>query len=405
MEFKLTEEQLNAAKIALDRYKNGYKTFTLTGLAGTGKSEIVNHVIREIKSNTDITEADICYCAYTGKACQVLKRKGNQNVSTLHKLLYTPIWKEDTQSYEFKPKSIWEDEYKIIVVDECSMVPKDMCDLLTHRRWFVFFLGDDHQLPPIDKDSNNGLLDHPDAKLTKIFRQEGDSDILDIAEKIINGETLQPYDGRDVKIINRSDLVTGMYFWADQILCATNATRKQINRDVRELLGYPEDIPVNGDKVICTKNYWNTTTINEKDPLINGTIGYLSNPVKRTNFVPNWISSPVRQFERIEAKINLPETNDSFFKISLDYKMLDTGEPTLPFQVQSKMAKSKRTAHITPKNFEYGYAISCWKAQGSQWEKVLIIEEGFPYDAELKRKFMYTALTRAEKKAVIVLNR
>ena len=57
-----------------------------------------------------------------------------------------------------------------------------------------------------------------------------------------------------------------------------------------------------------------------------------------------------------------------------------------------------------PYDFTYAYAITVWKAQGSEWDKVLLFEEDFPYNKEEKRKFIYTGITRAAKKLIVVLN-
>ena len=52
-------------------------------------------------------------------------------------------------------------DYTIIVVDEVSMVPKSMIDMLLAHRVYVIFLGDPFQLPQIDKNEGHDLLDHP----------------------------------------------------------------------------------------------------------------------------------------------------------------------------------------------------------------------------------------------------
>jgi exodeoxyribonuclease-5 len=55
-----------------------------------------------------------------------------------------------------------------------------------------------------------------------------------------------------------------------------------------------------------------------------------------------------------------------------------------------------------PYDFAYAYAITCHKAQGSEWNKVLIFEEGFPFETEEHKRWLYTAVTRAAEKVVIV---
>ena len=99
----------------------------------------------------------------------LVQKKGNKNVSTLHKLLYESFPKPDGGFYR-RPKPAL--GYKIIVVDEVSMVPKSLIDLLfSHKDLYILCLGDPMQLPPISKEEDNHLLDKPDIFLDKIMRQ------------------------------------------------------------------------------------------------------------------------------------------------------------------------------------------------------------------------------------------
>ena len=64
--------------------------------------------------------------------------------------------------------------------------------------------------------------------------------------------------------------------------------------------------------------------------------------------------------------------------------------------------RSKKYSHLVPIDFTYGYCITCHKSQGSQWDKVLVIEEKFPFDKVEHARWLYTAATRASEKLVIV---
>ena len=87
----LNKGQEEALEIAVMRHKLGYKFTTIAGPAGSGKSTLVKFIVKALPYK----ENDICYCAFTGKACQVLLKKGNKNVSTLHRLLYESVPKPD----------------------------------------------------------------------------------------------------------------------------------------------------------------------------------------------------------------------------------------------------------------------------------------------------------------------
>ena len=51
--------------------------------------------------------------------------------------------------------------------------------------------------------------------------------------------------------------------------------------------------------------------------------------------------------------------------------------------------------------FDWGYAITCHKSQGSQAEKVLVIEEGWPTEPDMRKRWAYTAVTRAERELTV----
>lgn len=176
---------------------------------------------------------------------------GNKNAMTLHKLLYKSFPQPDG-TFIRRPKIAL--EYKLIIVDEISMVPASMIDLLFNHKVYVICLGDPFQLPCINKDEDNHLLDKPHIFLDEIMRQAQESEIIRISMDIRNNKPLSLFKGNEVQIFNKDDLSTGMLLWADQIIVGTNVTRKKINAQMRELLNRGDE-PEDGDKLICLKNY------------------------------------------------------------------------------------------------------------------------------------------------------
>lgn len=387
----LTEGQLKAVEIALDKYKKREKYVVISGYAGTGKTTAIKHLIPSL----GVDEDDVVYTAFTGKACEVMKKKGNKNVSTLHKLLFKSYLKADGT---YARQVVDYIDYKIVVVDECSMVPMQFRQILEHMpNIFIIYLGDDAQLPPIKKEDDNHLLDAPDAKLTQIMRQAEGNDIIDIATAIRQGEQLSYYNGKDAKILRKNELNEGMLLWADIIICATNRTRAFLNKEVRRIKGYTGDI-VEGEKIICLRNNWDITTPIEEAPLINGMIGYAHNILESGINFPRYLGGRVDTFN-LEVET---ESGEYFNPISIDKQCFLTNTPTLTPQMKYKVLKNKEWKGYLPEEMTYGYAITCWKAQGSQWDKVLLYEEGFPYEEELRQRFLYTAVTRAADKLVIL---
>lgn len=105
---------------------------------GTGKSSTVRVII----SALGLAPWEVVYVTYTGKAAQVLVQKGCSNAKTLHKLLYRSSFNEKTGKYINSPRIRLEHNYKLIVVDEISMVPQNLWELLLSHHIPVIALGD-----------------------------------------------------------------------------------------------------------------------------------------------------------------------------------------------------------------------------------------------------------------------
>lgn len=390
----LTKKQEEGLKIAIQRYNNREKYTVISGYAGTGKSTLVRFIIEAL----GVEEDKVCYAAFTGKAAEVLRKKGNKNVYTLHRLLYEHFPKP-TGGFFRKPKSSI--GYDIVVVDEVSMASKTLMDLLFTHRCYVICLGDPFQLPPVDKNEDNHLLDHPHIFLDEIMRQAEDSEIIQLSMKIRHNESINIFDGNNVKILPKDSLNTGMLLWADQILVGTNATRISLNNQMRSLLGRGE-FPEDGDKVICLKNYWDDFSV-DGDPLVNGTIGTLQNSFKTFRCVPKYIRSNYDKFEVLQANFIVDDT--LYENVEMDNKMILTGEKCCDWKTAYQLGKLKnKIGEIVPKEFTYAYAITCHKSQGSEWDKVLVIEERFPFDKNEHARWLYTAVTRAAEKVVLIKN-
>ena len=394
---ELNEKQKNGLTLALQRYKNKEKYTVIAGYAGAGKSTLVRFIIEELKTY-GVKESDVCFACFTGKAAQVLLKKGNKNVITLHKLLYKSIPKESGGFVRIPNPSI---PYKIVVVDEVSMAPKTLMDLLFKHNVYVICLGDPFQLPPVDKKEDNHLLDAPHIFLDEIMRQAQESEIIQLSMAIRENRPIEVFQGKEVQILNKEELNTGMLTWADQILVATNATRVSINAQMRKLLNFGEQ-PQDGDKIICLRNYWDCFSDNE-EPLVNGTIGILKNSFLTKRYLPNIVKS-IDGLSHIDLIMGdfISDSGMYFHSLEMDKKTIDTGEFSLDWKTVYQLNRNPRTRDIPPLEFTYGYAITCHKAQGSEWDKVLVIEEKFPFDKIEHARWLYTAVTRSSEKLVLV---
>lgn len=390
---ELTEGQLKGLKIAKERYELKQPYTIIAGYAGTGKTTLVKFIIESLK----IKEEDVAFISFTGKACEALRKKGNKNIFTTHKFLYSTV-KLPNGQFIHTPKPELDHNYKIIIVDEISMLPKNIWELLLSHKVHVIGLGDPEQLPPVGEP--NLLLNNPHIFLDEIMRQSKDNEIIELSMKIRKGESLQLFDGNQVQILPGEAINTGMLKWSDQILCGTNKTRKLINKTYREnFLDTENSTPILGDKIIGLCNNWHK--INDSgDPLINGMISYISkinidyfpkiwkNEEVFLNFIPEYY------FNEEETK---KDTKNEFRNILCDYSLLTCGIKSEPKYKIWKIPFDSILYEV-----DYGYAITTHKAQGSEWNKVLVIEEPFPFDLVDHKKWLYTACTRSIEKLVIL---
>ena len=391
---QLTIKQELGLKEILNRYKSKEKYTVISGYAGTGKSTLVKFAIAAL----GVEDSKVAYATYTGKAAEVLRKKGNVGACTLHRLLYDHI---PLSNGGFLRKPKLQLDVSIVVVDEVSMVPKSMIDILLKHKVYIIFLGDPFQLPQIDKGEDNHLLDHPHVFLDEIMRQAAESEIIQLSMKIRQNQPINYMRGNEVIIMPRKELTTGCLTWADQILVATNATRQNINNQVRESLGY-YGIPQDGERMICLRNYWDDFN-DSGDALVNGTTGIIKNSFDSFRRIPKFIKNNRYDLPIIQADFYADGSDTPFESVEMDKDMIMKGEPCIDWKVSYQLGKLKdKYGDLRPKEFAFGYAITGHKAQGSEWEKVLVIEERFPFDKLEHARWLYTACTRASEKLVLV---
>lgn len=383
----LTAKQEEGLKIAVKRFRDHEPYTCIAGYAGTGKSTLIRFII----SALNLDPEDVCYVAYTGKAAQVLRSKGCPNAMTAHRLLYKSIQKDDGTFYHIPLRPII--GFDLIVVDEISMLPKHMWELLLSHKIHVIALGDPGQLPPVLAE-DNGVLAFPHIFLDEVMRQAAESEIIRLTMDIREGNSLKPFLGNEVRIVGREELLEpGFLAWGDQIICGKNETRHQINTIMRKIkMQTDQTEPLIGDRIICLHNEWECINLTG-DALVNGLSGTITG-LEYTNDNPFMEKTPLIDFK--------PDIDDSdtFKGLEADYKIFTEHVPTVTKETFKKIPKFYR-----PKEFDYGYCITCHKSQGSEYDKVIVLEEYLKGEnKEGHFRWLYTAATRAAKKLIIVRN-
>lgn len=370
----LTRKQGEGLRLAVKRFKDREPYTVIAGFAGTGKSTLIQFIIDTL----NISERYIAYVAYTGKAALVLKNKGCPGATTAHKLLYHTVELPDG-TFEHTPKLKPDKPLKLIIVDEVSMLEKEQWDILMRWGIHVICLGDPFQLPPISED--NGVLAHPHIFLDEVMRQAQDSEIIRLSMDVREGKSLNYFKGQDVRIVPKDTISDRLLSTADIVLCGKNATRYFLNQKIRRLIWNDSyvDEPINGDKIICLKNYWN------KGDLANGLIGTIEHIYKSDDF-----------FLKTKLLADFNTDDSAFYDLSMDYKLFVDGKPLVDKDNWRMYPKE-----IRPMEFDYAYAITVHKSQGSEYNRVVLFNEYLGRDREQYLRWLYTGITRSSEKLVI----
>jgi exodeoxyribonuclease V len=386
---ELTRMQDEAVTAIENWYKNSKEdSFFLAGYAGTGKSTLVHYALERIGIKSD----RVAFACYTGKAALVLTQKshGKFKASTIARLIYTPETSKGVVTFIKKPKSELK-KYKLIVIDEWSMVDGKTFNDLKSFGIKILFVGDQGQLPPVNQDHNeelNELFNNPNFSLTEIHRQAEGNPIIHLS---MLARTKQPIPygwhgpNNEVLVIDKfqwQSLKEKVYLTADQIICGYNKTRHSLNQDIRNFMGFTDPLPQVGDKIICTKNDWGKSI--QDISLVNGMTGYVDK-VKH-----NVEQKYDIEREALRLSFRPDFTTDKFHHLYL----VNDHFNGVPYKLHPH-------EHSIYNQFDYGYAITCHKSQGSQWEKVVVINEVL--NREEHHRWLYTAITRSSEKLVLVI--
>ena len=438
-EIVLTAQQ-EKAKNLISKWWNedNNQIFVLAGYAGTGKTFLVDYIVKNVLK---LEKERVAFVAPTGKAASILIKKGRTEASTIHRLIYNAVEKEyetEIDGKKIKSKKIEFLKvpeifgYDLLVVDEISMVEEKILEDLMSYGIRILCCGDAGQLPAIFK--SNNLLENPDFTLTEIVRQAEDNAIICLATMARNGIRIPEgnYGNGDVIVINRNNLSEDDFKFisssVDQIICGTNATRKNLNEKIRSWKGIDIEknkFPLKGEKVICTTNNWEIS-LDEKNEysLVNGIIleaqtdslildpslklgsielkaDFLDNSVPDILFDSSIFSEGSYSFEAWQRAYLL---DDGTFSIKDIFWKKKDGELKEDFFKRKKEELIRKHNAISDKQIsriEFAYAISCHKSQGSEFDSVIVFDESFIFRNDAK-KWLYTAITRAKKKLIII---
>lgn len=461
-QIKLTAGQEAAKKAILNFIKTADASkgeyFTLTGKAGTGKTTLIQEVIREIAKDNPYQRFAVSALAH--KAVQVIYGKTKESskfvsASTVASLLGMKL---DQETGLFKPAGknakIKLKRDSILFVDEASMLNEQNIKLLTdaaiRTNSKVIFLGDPGQLPPIrtgdlvkyGTDSLSPVFktqkDEYSAGLTERVRQGEGSPILDYADTFWNYSTTEGQTDRrvndedmsrvenaqgSIEFINEQqvDKIVPLFKQAVEtnnpslikVVAYHNNTVTQWNQIIRRKV-YGDEYnpnPLPGDILMMTDTYNDPASDDAKPLLFNSEdISVISTgPIRTVNgiqIMDTTIKDPRGEIITVPLIIptekNIAEFNNNkrlLWNEAQKYKNTDRGKYKRALDMY--WSYGTKWAHV-----EYGYAITSHKSQGSTYDVSIvdsadINSNGFMSDIS-KARSIYTAITRARNSAVIL---
>lgn len=389
MRVELSVEQAAAIQQIGSWYRGRTSPYlTLGGYAGTGKTTLIGYLRQALGDLDD--KAKVAFCAYTGKASRVLATKLREggairrgdSIGTLHSLIYDA---EDAGGGNIRWVRKDHLERSLIIVDEASMVDETIWNDLLAFGIPVLAVGDHGQLPPVGSSFN--LMTEPQVRLEKIWRQAAQSPIIEVATLARQTGVIPVRDyGSGVRKLDRREPETGQIveelLAGDTnnllVLCGYNATRVKLNQAMRNMRDHTSSGPESGDVVVCLRN-------NRSKHLYNGMLGTVKHIVPAADDVLNvWY----------EAQVELSGEDYEYE----GYVLRDQfGAPEALREVP--LAPDGTRGDI----WDFGYALTVHKAQGSQAERVILFEERFPRSSDEDwRRWLYTAVTRAETELTVI---
>ncbi len=339
------------------------QVFRLFGYAGVGKTTLARHVAEGAHGET-------AFAAFTGKAAMVMRANGCAGATTIHALIYRA-----SEGAEGAPNFTLNEDGPasragLIVIDECSMVDAELArDLLSFGKP-ILVLGDPFQLPPV-KGGGYFTEASPDVMLTAIHRQAEDNPIIRLSQIVRFGGELPDGVYGETRIVRRGAIDAAEVLAADQVLVGVNRTRRAYNQRMRALNGFTEPLPVAGDRLVCLRN-------DRTKGLINGGLWRVE---ALGGMQKDFVKMTVRSADEGAAKAVKVAVLKHFFQGT-------EGELAYPLRRESD-------------EFDYGYALTVHKAQGSQWDDVMLFDESFAF-REHRARWLYTGLTRAAKRLTLV---
>ncbi len=426
---------------------NSREIFLVKGYAGTGKTTIVNSLVRTLKESGSRS----VLLAPTGRAAKVMYAYTGHPAWTIHKKIYRQKSGSDGLGVFVLDQNMHKNTY--FIIDEASMIGHSASDsvfgtgnLLSDLIQYIesgsncrlIMIGDTAQLPPVGLDISPALDKRvlesfgyaaKEVVLTDIVRHEQDSGILmnatvirsNISAERYNFPALSVNGFQDVERVGGAELLEHLgsaydFYGEEETIVVTRSNKRanRFNAGIRSQILWREEQISRGDLLMVVKNnyFW-------KDP--DGKIDFIANgDIARIERVIGFEEIYGMRYADVELLLIDYDYIVVEAKIMLD--VLDVEGPSLPVEDQRNLYqkiledypeltnRKKRSEQIMKDRYfnalqvKFAYAVTCHKAQGGQWKSVFLDLGYFTEDMISldNLRWLYTAFTRATKKLYLV---
>lgn len=370
------EQQFSAIKNSLLK-----KILIITGGPGTGKTTIMKGITELYRTINELSyeqlQEKIALLAPTGRAAKRMSESTLLRASTIHRFLK---WQKETNKFQVNEYN--KSRVEFVIIDEGSMIDTYlMASLLKgiSANCKIILVGDDHQLPSVgpgqvlhDLIESNCLQK---VELTELYRQGKDSNILTLAYDIRQGEVNE-------EVFNIGDDLTFI-----------KATSSQVVENVLEITDTYQDLSYKEFQILCPM-YKTIAGIDE----INRHVQNKVNPKSKNKKEIQYGDVIFRENDKVLQLTNMPDENVYNGDIGIIKEIKISPKKEIIIDFDNNIVK------YTPSNFNnfrLAYAISIHKAQGSEFD-VVIIPIVRNYNKMLYRKLIYTGITRSKKKLYLI---
>lgn len=382
--------QREAIKAIMQAYQLGISPYALSGGPGTGKTVTVGEVVKRFKMQS----LRIAVLASSNSAVVRLKEVASRDgwygavelFGTTHRGLGWYMQEdEETGNLEtVESGNVRIARVDVVIVDEASMLNKEIVDALVEQSKFVLFVGDQYQLLPVGEERSHAF-DGPLSELTQIMRNS-DKERVSLIKSVlrrIKGED-SDVDLSSVCTNDLDEFQERLRSSPDSIaLCFTNYEADRLNRVIRFKSGRVSEYEV-GDRIIFTKSVYKYDHDRSKRYMAfsTNTIGIITAASKAT----------IKGFKCWSLRVKSGWVEDYILVWDNEGDNLHWNE----FLMETEPKKEwPRVASV-----KYGYAMTVHRSQGHEWDNVFVNVSNFDrcIDEETKNRLLYVSLSRSKDK-------